>query len=127
MKLEFVKNYPISWQKQIQEYLIGERKKFSVKPVLDGTSFQKAVWREIMTIPYGEVKSYSELAKAIGRPKAYRAVANACGKNPYPIIIPCHRVVAVDGLGGFSLSLDIKRFLLELEKMPLDGHKLSRY
>ena len=68
-----------------------------------GTDFQKMVWTELKKIPFGETRTYKEIAVAIGKPKAARAVANACGKNPYPIIIPCHRVVRSDGtIGGFT-------------------------
>jgi len=76
---------------------------------LDGTNFQKKVWNEISKIPKGKVKTYKELAKLIGKPKSSRAVANACGKNPYPIKIPCHRVIRSDGgLGGYSGKGGIK-------------------
>ena len=76
---------------------------------LDGTIFQKKVWKEISKIPKGKVRTYKELAKLIGRPKSSRAVANACGKNPYPIKIPCHRVIRSDGsLGGYSGKGGIK-------------------
>ena len=68
-----------------------------------GTDFQKMVWAELKKIPFGEIRTYKEIAVAIGKPKAARAVANACGKNPYPIIIPCHRVVRSDGtIGGYT-------------------------
>tara|TARA_B100001093_G_C26806521_1_gene1005732 strand:+ start:943 stop:1230 length:288 start_codon:yes stop_codon:yes gene_type:complete len=73
------------------------------KIYLSGTNFQKKVWKEISRIPKGKVRTYKELAKLIGKPKSSRAVANACGRNPYPIKIPCHRVVRIDGgLGGYS-------------------------
>lgn len=79
----------------------------------DGTVFQQEVWRSIAQIPPDTTKTYGELAKAIGRPRAHRAVANACGKNPLPIFIPCHRVVAANGkIGGFSSGLPWKRLLL---------------
>lgn len=81
-----------------------------------GTPFQRKVWRAIARIPRGETRSYSWLARAVGRPKAVRAAANACGANPIPIFIPCHRVVASDGsLGGFSGGIAIKRKMLRLE------------
>ena len=83
---------------------------------IKGTAFQKSVWKAIATIPRGETRSYAWLAKKIGRPRAVRAVANACGANPLPVIIPCHRVIASDGsLGGFSGGLDLKKRLLALE------------
>ena len=86
---------------------------------LEGTEFQIKVWNELKNIPIGETKTYKEIAKLIGSPKAARAVANACGKNPYPITIPCHRVVRSDGgLGGYSGKggVETKRQLLENEK-----------
>ena len=85
---------------------------------LKGTEFQIKVWNEITKIPKGETKSYKEIAIAIGRPKSYRAVANACGKNPFPIEIPCHRVIKSNGeLGGYSLKsgTKAKRILLSKE------------
>ncbi|MDR2063945.1 MAG: methylated-DNA--[protein]-cysteine S-methyltransferase [Candidatus Nomurabacteria bacterium] len=125
MKLSFLDNYPVLWRKEVEEYLRGERREFSeavigdVKNTMAGTEFQKAVWRAMMGIPYSEVLSYEQLATLVGRPKACRAAANACGKNPYPIIVPCHRVVASGGLGGFSLGLNLKRRLLGLEGVNL--------
>jgi len=85
----------------------------------NGTAFQKLVWHEMTKIPRGKTITYKELAENIGRPKAYRAVANACGKNPYPLIIPCHRVIRTDGnLGGYSGvgGLKTKKKLLEQEQ-----------
>ena len=84
----------------------------------EGTNFQKMVWTELKKIPFGETRTYKEIAVAIGKPKAARAVANACGKNPYPIIIPCHRVVRSDGtIGGFTGDggIEKKRQLLRQE------------
>jgi len=107
--------------KQLSEYLAGKRKKFDLKidfKKLPGTPFQKRVWKELIKIPYGTVISYKELARRVGKPKAYRAVGNANGKNPIPVIIPCHRVIAADGsLGGYSSGLHIKKKLLKLEGM----------
>ena len=88
----------------------------------EGTKFQVKVWRAIIKIPKGEVKTYKELAKAIKKPRAVRAVANACGKNPYPIRIPCHRVIGSNGyLGGYSAKGGIKkkRYLLRKEGMQI--------
>lgn len=80
---------------------------------LEGTTFQQQVWQAIAEIPPGKTKTYGELAQAIGRPRAYRAVANACGKNPLPVFIPCHRVLAANGnIGGFTAGLAWKRLLL---------------
>ena len=86
---------------------------------LKGTEFQIKVWEEISKIPYGETRTYKDLAIAIGKPKSFRAVANACGKNPYPPIIPCHRVVRTDGkLGGYSGKggIKTKKMLLQQEQ-----------
>ena len=87
---------------------------------LEGTEFQIRVWNELKKIPKGETRTYKEIAELIGKPTAARAVANACGKNPYPITIPCHRVVRSDGsLGGYSGEggVEKKKFLLENEKI----------
>ncbi|MCL2317485.1 MAG: methylated-DNA--[protein]-cysteine S-methyltransferase [Methanomassiliicoccaceae archaeon] len=100
---------------QIDEYLLGKRKAFSIDLVTVGTEFQKAVWNEISKIPYGQTASYSELAKRIGRPNAYRAVGNACNSNPMPLIIPCHRVVASNDLGGYGGGLTLKKKLMDIE------------
>lgn len=84
-----------------------------------GTPFQRRVWKAIATIPRGETRSYAWLARAAGRPRAVRAAANACGANPVPLLIPCHRVIASDGtLGGFSSGVAIKKTLLALEGYP---------
>ena len=87
---------------------------------LEGTNFQKTVWKEISKIPFGETRTYKDLAIAIGKPNSSRAVANACGKNPYPVIIPCHRVIRSDGkLGGYSGvgGVKKKKELLKLENV----------
>ena len=103
--------------KQLDEYFIGRRKFFDLPLAPVGTGFQRRVWSELSRIPYGEVRTYGEVARAIGNPKAYRAVGNANGRNPLPVIIPCHRVVAMDPKhGGFGMGMDKKRFLLGLEK-----------
>ncbi len=81
----------------------------------DGTDFQRAVWNELKNIPRGQTRTYGEIAAAIGRPKAVRAVGSACGANPLPLFIPCHRIVAKNGLGGFGSGLPWKKLLLELE------------
>ncbi len=103
---------------QLDQYLAGERQQFDM--TLDwslGTPFQQSVWRALQQIPYGQTISYAQLAQSIGKPTAYRAVANANGKNPFSIIIPCHRVVASDGsLGGYTGGLDKKRLLLGIEQ-----------
>jgi len=87
---------------------------------LEGTNFQRTVWKEISKIPFGETRTYKDIAIAIGKPNSSRAVANACGKNPYPVIIPCHRVIKSDGkLGGYSGvgGVKKKKELLKLENV----------
>lgn len=102
---------------QIAEYLEGRRKEFSVPVRIKGTEFRMRVWEELRRIPYGATITYKQLAERIGNPKAVRAVANACGANPLPIIIPCHRVIASGGRpGGYTGGLDIKLNLLDIEK-----------
>ena len=84
---------------------------------LEGTDFQRRVWKEISKIPFGETRTYKDLAIAIGKPNSSRAVANACGKNPYPVIIPCHRVIRSDGsLGGYSGKGGVKTKKLLLKR-----------
>lgn len=101
---------------QLDEYFLGKRKYFDIKINPKGTEFQKKVWCELREIPFGKVKSYSEIATAIGNKNAQRAVGFACNKNPIMIIIPCHRVISKNGkLGGFSCGYSVKQKLLELE------------
>jgi methylated-DNA-[protein]-cysteine S-methyltransferase len=100
---------------QLEEYFAGERTDFSVAMELDGTAFQRDVWGELSRIPYGVTISYGELARRVGRPKGPRAVGQANGKNPIPIIVPCHRVLAGNGIGGYGGGLPMKRALLALE------------
>jgi len=102
---------------QLKRYFDGRRKRnFTVRIDIDGSNFQLKVWRALSRIPYGKVVSYSKLARLVKEPKAVRAVANACGKNPLPIIIPCHRVISKDGsLGGYTGGTYIKRSLLSIE------------
>lgn len=88
---------------------------FQTAGIPRGTEFQMAVWRELKKIPRGQTRTYGQIAAAVGRPKAARAVGSACGKNPIPVFIPCHRAVASNGLGGFSGGLPWKKLLLELE------------
>ncbi|HLU69834.1 MAG TPA: methylated-DNA--[protein]-cysteine S-methyltransferase [Fibrobacteria bacterium] len=92
----------------------------TLKSRLDGTDFQKKVWAAIETIPWGKTRSYGEIAAQIGHPGASRAVGAACGANPLPLFIPCHRVLAANGkVGGFTGGLDVKRRLLQLEGVAL--------
>jgi len=100
---------------QLNEYFFEGRKNFSIQYRLPFTGFRLEVFKEMIKIPYGECVTYSYIAEKVGNPKAYRAVGTSCGKNPLPLVVPCHRVVAKSGLGGFTGGLDIKRFLLELE------------
>jgi methylated-DNA-[protein]-cysteine S-methyltransferase len=102
---------------QIDEYLAGKRKQFTVPIMLHGTEFQLAVWKALQSIPYGETRSYKEIAALIGRPKAVRAVGMANNRNPVSIIVPCHRVIGSDGsLTGYGGGLPLKQYLLELEQ-----------
>lgn len=101
--------------KQIWQYWRGERQVFELPVVLAGTDFQKRVWRVMANVPFGETTTYGQIAASIGAPKALRAVGQACGANPVPIIIPCHRVLARNGLGGFSCGTSFKRLLLARE------------
>ncbi|MHB8680850.1 MAG: methylated-DNA--[protein]-cysteine S-methyltransferase [Acidimicrobiales bacterium] len=101
---------------QLGEYFAGKRTSFDLPLVLEGTPFQCAVWRELGEIPYGKTISYAELAALVGRPTAFRAVGQANGRNPIPIVLPCHRVVASGGrIGGYGGGLSLKRRLLALE------------
>lgn len=102
--------------RQLREYFAGTRRKFAVPLDLNGTEFQQRAWAAMCGIRYGHTLSYAQQAKAIGKPKAVRAVGSANGANPVPIIVPCHRVIASDGsLGGYALGLTMKRYLLALE------------
>jgi methylated-DNA-[protein]-cysteine S-methyltransferase len=100
---------------QLEEYFAQERTGFDIPMELDGTQFQREVWAELSRIPYGETISYGELARRVGRPRGPRAVGQANGKNPIAIIVPCHRVVAGNGIGGYGGGLPLKRALLTLE------------
>ena len=102
--------------RQLREYFGGQRRSFDLPLELAGTEFQRRVWAELLKIPYGETRSYSEVARAIGKPRAVRAVGSANHANPIAIVVPCHRVIAADGgLAGYGGGLDRKRLLLELE------------
>lgn len=102
---------------QLTEYFTGKRQHFSLELAPNGTTFQQRVWQELRNIPYGQTTSYGEIAARLGNPKACRAVGMANGKNPIPIIVPCHRVIGKDGsLTGFGGGLEIKQHLLDLEK-----------
>lgn len=102
---------------QLGEYFAGDRQTFDVPLDLRGTEFQLAAWRTLALVPYGETRSYGEQAEAIGRPGAFRAVGAANGRNPVPVILPCHRIVGANGdLTGFGGGIDLKRRLLDHEQ-----------
>ncbi len=104
-------------EKQLLEYFEGKRKKFNLPLKLKGTPFQEKVWNELLKIPYGETRTYGEIAKNIEKPKAARAVGMANHNNPISIVVPCHRVIGVNNkLVGYGLGLDKKQYLLDLEK-----------
>jgi len=104
-------------QKQLTEYENGKRKVFELPLHLIGTDFQKQVWNALLEIPYGETRSYQEIAIRIGKPKALRAVGGACNRNPIGIIVPCHRVIGKNGsLTGYAGGLSYKELLLKHEK-----------
>ena len=112
------KKHPVlrETETQLKEYFAGKRKKFSVKLDFNGTAFQKNVWKALLTIPYGETRSYGDIAKQIGNVKAVRAVGGANNKNPISIIAPCHRVIGSNGkLVGYGGGLKTKAHLLDLE------------
>jgi|MGYP001627603713 methylated-DNA-[protein]-cysteine S-methyltransferase len=103
-------------RRELEEYAAGTRRRFEVPFELDGTHFQCEVWKALFEIPYGEVRTYGQLAQALGRAGASRAVGAAAGRNPLPVIVPCHRLIGADGaLTGFSAGVAIKKWLLELE------------
>jgi O-6-methylguanine DNA methyltransferase len=103
--------------RQLEEYFRGERQLFEVELDLRGTPFQIRTWRALMQIPYGETRSYLDIASAVGNRRAVRAVGQANGRNPVPIIVPCHRVIRANGeIGGFGAGLEIKEYLLALER-----------
>ena len=105
---------------ELDRYFRGMLEKFSVPIAPKGTAFQKNVWSSLCRIPYGETRSYASVAADAGHPSAVRAAANAVGRNPIPIILPCHRVIRTDGsIGGFSLGTELKRKLLQIEKIYL--------
>lgn len=101
--------------RELAEYFAGTRRKFSIRLSPHGTMFQRQVWAALCRIPYGEVRTYGEVARMIGKPGAMRAVGGACHANMIPVVIPCHRVVAANGPGGFGSGLETKHRLLSLE------------
>ena len=103
-------------RQQLNLYFKGHLKKFNIPIYNRGTDFQKKVWRALQKIQWGRIKRYSQIAKELNKPKAYRAVGNSCAKNPFLIVVPCHRVLSGSGLGGFALGLKTKKYLLNLER-----------
>lgn len=107
-------------REELREYYAGERREFGLPLLLVGSEWQKAVWRELTRIPYGETRSYGEIADRLDRPGAARAVGRANATNRLPLVVPCHRVIAADGtLGGFNGGLHLKERLLEHERRVL--------
>jgi methylated-DNA-[protein]-cysteine S-methyltransferase len=107
-------------RQQLDEYFAGTRRVFTLELRPQGTVFQQRVWRALSAIPFGTLRNYGDIARAIGQPTATRAVGQANGRNPVPIVVPCHRVIASDGtIGGYTGGLDIKHRLLALEGVQL--------
>ncbi len=111
-----------SYVKELAQYLAGVRSEFDLPLDIEGTPFQLQTWRALSEIPYGETRTYGQVARTIGRPQAARAVGGACNKNPVMLFVPCHRVVGSNGsLVGFGGGLALKRALLKLEQAALPG------
>lgn len=106
---------------QLMLYFDGKSQRFFLPLMPQGTAFDLLVWNEMRKIPYGSTITYGELARRIERPTAVRAVAQAVGRNPLPILLPCHRVVAAKSAGGFSMGIDAKKLLLDLEANHCPG------
>jgi len=107
---------------ELGEYFAGTRKSFSLPLTeVEATAFQRDCWRALNDIPYGDVLTYGDVAIAIGRPRAARAIGNAVHVNPWPILVPCHRVVASNGIGGYGGGVAVKEFLLDLEERHREG------
>ena len=112
-------------ERQLGDYFAGRRQGFNLRLDFRGTNFQKAVWQALLTIPFGETRTYGEIARQIGRPSASRAVGAANGANPVSIVVPCHRVIGADGrLTGYGGGLPRKSALLRLEGVPTEGDQL---
>lgn len=107
--------------KELCEYFDGKRKTFTFNYRINANGFTKKVLDFVQTIPYGETKTYADVAEAIGKPRSYRAVGNALNKNPLLIVVPCHRVISKNGLGGYKYGSEMKRMLLELERKYKDS------
>jgi len=113
---ELSENKTKPYKRELTEYFAGKRRDFSFPLDLRGTPFQLNCWRALLKIPYGETRTYADIARSVGQPQAFRAVGMANNRNPIAIVVPCHRVIASDGtLCGYGGGLDVKRKLLELE------------
>lgn len=121
-KVNFKTKHPVllKAKKELEEYFHGNLKKFTIKVEARGTEFQMKVWKELQKIPFGKTLSYGQLAEKVGGKSYARAVGTAVGKNPLAIIIPCHRILAANGIGGFAGGLKIKRELLKVENLSAD-------
>lgn len=120
VKRDETRTAPVS--RELSEYAAGRRTTFDAPLALAGSEWQKAVWRELTRIPFGETRSYGEIADSLGRPGAARAVGRANASNVLPLVVPCHRVISADGtLGGFNGGLHLKTRLLEHERQVLSG------
>src|SRR5579872_5469069 len=116
LRFEQSENETRRFTRELDEYFSGDRRKFDFPLDLRGTDFQLACWHALLEIPFGETRTYADIARAVGRPQGFRAVGMANNRNPVAIVVPCHRVIASDGtLCGYGGGLDIKRKLLELE------------
>ena len=112
---------------QLSGYLAGVRKDFDLPLAPAGTPFQRKVWDALLRIPYGQTRSYQQIAEAVGSPRGFRAVGMANNRNPIVVVVPCHRVIAADGtLGGYSSGVERKRFLLRLEGLSIPESKPPR-
>jgi methylated-DNA-[protein]-cysteine S-methyltransferase len=114
----------VETERQLNEYFQGKRRSFCLKLDMVGTSFQNEVWQTLLAIPFGETRSYGQLARQLGNPRAMRAVGAANGRNPIAIVVPCHRVIGASGkLTGFAGGLDAKEHLLGLENKKRNSTK----
>ena len=103
-------------KQQLKNYFSGTLQSFNISLFMRGTDFQKKVWKSLQKIPLGQTKTYGQLARQLKTPKSSRAVGNCCARNPFLIVVPCHRVLSQTGLGGFALGLKTKKYLLSLEQ-----------
>jgi O-6-methylguanine DNA methyltransferase len=116
VRFEDAEREMVGYVRELKEYFARERREFSFPLDLRGTDFQVACWRALLGIPYGETRTYADIARAVGTPQGFRAVGMANNRNPIAIVVPCHRVIASNGtLCGYGGGLDVKRKLLELE------------